>query len=108
MSQAHHAKLRRGKGQRGHYLLRLFVAGNGPNSKQALANLHRLCREHLNGRGTIETVDVTKDYEAAVKNNILVTPALILVAPRPRVMILGNLSDSRKVLAALRLHGSES
>jgi circadian clock protein KaiB len=108
MSQVSKTKLRRGKGQRGHYLLRLFVAGNGTNSKQALANLHRLCREHLNGRCTIETVDVVKNYEEAVRNNILVTPALILVAPRPRVMVLGNLSDRQKVLAALRLSGSES
>ena len=108
MSKLPKAKLRARKGHRGHYLLRLFVAGNGPNSKQALANLHRLCREHLNGRCTIETVDVVKNYEAAVRDNILVTPALILVAPRPRVMILGNLSDPRKVLVALRLSGSES
>jgi len=108
MSQGHPAKLRKGKGQRGHYLLRLFVAGNGPNSKQALANLRCLCREHLNGRCTIETVDVVKDYEAAVRNNILVTPALILVAPLPRVIVLGNLSDQQKVLAALRLSGSGS
>ena len=108
MSQVSKTKLRRGKGQRSHYLLRLFVAGNGTNSKQALANLHRLCREHLNGRCTIETVDVVKNYEAAVRNNILVTPALILVAPRPRVMVLGNLSDLPTVLAALRLSGSES
>ena len=108
MSQAHPAKLRRGKRRRGHYLLRLFVAGNGTNSRQALANLHRLCREHLNGRCTIETVDVVKNYEAAVTNNILVTPTLILVAPRPKVIVLGNLSDRQKVLAALRLSGSES
>ena len=108
MSQVSKTKLRRGKGQRGHYLLRLFVAGNGTNSKQAVANLHRLCREHLNGRCTIETVDVVKDFQAAVRDNILVTPALILVAPRPRVMVLGNLSDLPKVLIALRLSGSES
>jgi circadian clock protein KaiB len=108
MSQVSKAKLRRGKGQLGHYLLRLFVAGNGTNSKQALANLHRFCREHLNGRCTIETVDVVKNYEAAVRDNILVTPALILVAPRPKVIILGNLSDRKKVLAAMRLSGSES
>ena len=108
MKQASQAKLRRGKGRRGHYLLRLFVAGDGPNSKQALANLHRLCREHLDGDCTIETVDVVKNYEAAVRNNILVTPALILVAPRPQVIVLGNLSDPRKVLAALRLSESES
>jgi circadian clock protein KaiB len=108
MSPSPKAKLRRVKGQRGHYLLRLFVAGDGTNSKQALVNLRRLCREHLNGCCTIETVDVVKNYEAAVRNNILVTPALILVAPRPGVMVLGNLSDPQKVLAALRLSGSES
>jgi circadian clock protein KaiB len=108
MSPAPKAKLRGRKGQRDHYLLRLFVAGNGPNSRQALVNLRRLCQQHLNGHCTIETIDVTKDFEAAVRNNILVTPALILVAPRPRVMILGNLSDSRKVLVAIRLSGSES
>jgi len=108
MSKSPRAKHRAKRGQRSHYLLRLFMAGNGPNSKQALANLRRLCQEHLNGNCTIETVDVVKDYEAAIKDNILVTPALILVAPRPRVMVVGNLSDVPKVLAALRLSGSES
>ena len=108
MSKSPKARRRARKGQRGHYLLRLFVAGNGPNSRQAQVNLRRLCQDHLNGNCTIETIDVVKDFEAAVRDNILVTPALILVAPRPRVMILGNLSDSRKVLAALRLSGSES
>jgi circadian clock protein KaiB len=79
------------------------VVGNGPNSKQALANLRSICREHLQGRCTIETVDVVKDFDAAVKENILVTPALILVVPLPRVVVLGNLSDRQKVLLALRL-----
>jgi circadian clock protein KaiB len=108
MSKAPHAKLRSGEGKRGHYLFRLFMACGGTNSRQALVNLRRLCQEHLKGRCTIETVDVTKDFEAAVRDNILVTPALVLVAPRPRVVILGNLSDSQKVLAAIRLSGSES
>ena len=108
MSKAPRAKHRPGKGKRGRYLFRLFVAGAGPNSRQALVNLRRLCQEYLNGHCTIETVDVAKDFEAAARDNILVTPALILVAPRPRVMILGNLSDQRKVLVALRLSGSES
>ena len=108
MSKSPQGNHRAKKGRRGHYLLRLFMAGNGPNSKQALANLRSLCHEHLNGRCTIETVDVVKDFQAAVRDNIIVTPALILVAPPPRVMILGNLSDLQKVLAALRLSGSES
>ena len=108
MSKTTHAKPRPEKGKRGQYLFRLFMAGDGPNSKQALANLQRLCGKHLNGNCRIETIDVTKDYQAAVKNNILVTPALIMVTPRPQVVILGNLSDSRKVLEVLRLSGSES
>ena len=48
-------------------------------------------------------MDVVQDFEVAVKNNILITPALILIAPLPRVVILGNLSDLPTVLAALRL-----
>ena len=108
MRKSLQAKHRARKGRRGHYLLRLFMAGNGQNSQKALVNLRSLCQEHLNGRCTIETVDVVKDFQAAVRENILVTPALILVAPLPRVMILGNLSDLPKVLAALRLSGSKS
>ena len=96
-------KYKTSKRQAGHYVLRLFMAGNGHNSQKALVNLRSLCQEHLQGRHTIETVDVIKDFDAAVKNNILITPALILVAPIPRVMVLGNLSDRPKLLLALRL-----
>jgi circadian clock protein KaiB len=103
MSRAPRVTLRLGKTRRNHYLLRLFVVGDGPNSKQALSNLRILCREHLKGRHTIETVDVVENYAAAIDNNILITPALVLVAPLPRVTVLGNLSDLPKVLLALRL-----
>ena len=106
MSQAPKAKPPRNKAQRPHYKLRLYVIGDGPNSTQALTNLHSLCQEHLQGRCTIETVDVAKDLGAAAKDNILITPALILLAPLPRVVVLGNLSDRKKLLLALRLtHG---
>jgi circadian clock protein KaiB len=107
MSQNPRSKLRRGKEQRDHYLLRLFVVGIGPNSKQALSNLHSLCREHLKGRYTIETVDVVKNFKAAARDNILITPALVLVRPLPRVVVLGNLNDRQKVLLALRLSGGD-
>ena len=108
MSHGPQTKPRPGKGQHTHHLLRLFVAGNGPNSRLALSNLRRLCREHLKGRCTVETVDVVKHFEAAVRDNILITPALILVAPLPRVVVLGNLSDQPKVLLALRLSEGDS
>ena len=96
------------RARRAHYTLRLFMAGGGPNSRQALSNLRRLCEEHLKGRCTIETVDIVKNHAEAVRNNILVTPALILVAPRPRVVVLGNLSDQNRVLLALRLTNGDS
>ena len=102
MSKTPKAKPHARKGKPGEYLLRLFIAGNGQNSQKALANLRGLCQEHLEGRYTIETVDVVEDFQAAVRDNILVTPALILVAPHPRVIVLGNLSDRQKVLLALR------
>jgi len=91
------------KRKQGHYLLRLFMAGNGPNSTRALSNLRELCRQHLKGRFTIETIDVVKNFDAAVRENILITPALVLEAPLPRVVILGNLSHLQKVRLALRL-----
>jgi circadian clock protein KaiB len=108
MSKAPKAKPHARKEKPGHYLLRLFIAGNGPNSQKALANLRSLCQEHLEGRFTIETVDVVEDFQAAVRDNILVTPALILVAPLPRVIVLGNLSDKQKVLLALRVSEGDS
>ena len=91
-----------------HYRLRLFIVGRGPNSTLALANLRGLCREHLNGRCTIETIDVAKNFAAAARDNILITPTLILMAPLPRVIILGNLSDRAKVLLALRVLGGDA
>jgi len=103
MSRSPRAKIRRKNVPPDHYLLRLFMAGNGPNSRQALSNLRQLCQEFLKGRFTIETVDVVKDFKAAVRENILITPALILVTPLPGVIILGNLCDRQKVLLALRL-----
>ena len=85
------------------YVFRLFVAGDEPNSKQARENLARLCEAHLNGCYKIQIVDVLEEFRAALENNVLVTPTVILVAPPPPVTILGNLNDSSKVLVALRL-----
>jgi circadian clock protein KaiB len=69
--------------------------------------LARLCEEHIKGRYKIEAVDVLRDATSAHKNKVLVTPTLILIKPLPKVTVLGNLSDIRQVLAALRLNGNE-
>jgi circadian clock protein KaiB len=89
------------------YVFLLIVAGDESNSTQAKGNLARLCEEHLKGRYKIEIVDVLKETAVARKNNVLVTPTLILIKPLPKVTVLGNLSDTRQVLAALRLTGDE-
>jgi circadian clock protein KaiB len=89
------------------YVFRLFVAGNESNSSQARRNLARLCEERIKGRYKIDVVDVLRDATAAHENNVLVTPTLILLKPLPKVTVLGNLNDTRQVLAALRLTGDE-
>jgi circadian clock protein KaiB len=89
------------------YIFRLFVAGNESNSAQARANLIRLCATHIKGHHKIDTVDVLKDAARAHQNKVLVTPTLILIKPLPKVTILGNLSDTRQVLGALRLMGDQ-
>jgi len=108
MTKAHKRKRERNaKGGVKTYAFRLFVAGNEPNSTQARGNLARLCEEHLKGRYKIEIVDVLRDAAVAYKAGVLVTPTLILTASDPKVTVLGNLSDTPRVLAALRLTGDE-
>jgi circadian clock protein KaiB len=89
------------------YRLRLFVAGDESNSRRARENLARLCEEHMKERYELEIVDVLQDFRTALADGVLVTPTLIVVAPPPRVTVLGNLSDTEKVLSALRLTGGE-
>jgi circadian clock protein KaiB len=85
------------------YVFRLFVAGHETNSAQARENLARVCADHLDGRHRIEIIDVLRNAASAYEEGVLVTPTLILIEPRPRVTLLGSLSDKRQVLAALRL-----
>jgi len=89
------------------YRLCLFVAGGEPNSKLARENLTKLCEKCLKGYYELEVVDVLENFQAALENNVLITPTLLLTAPTPPVMVVGTLSDTEKVLAALRLNGGE-
>jgi len=107
MTRAHKTNGRRAKSKPIHYLLRLYIVGNGPNSKLAISNLRSLREQHFNGNCTIETIDIEKNFAAATRDNILITPALIMVSPLPRVTVLGNLGDRQKLLLALRLLESD-
>ena len=83
------------------FQLRLYVAGQSPNSLRALANLKAICQEHLGGRVNIEVVDVLSEPHRALGDHVLVTPLLVKVAPAPKAEILGNLSDTDSVLRVL-------
>jgi circadian clock protein KaiB len=84
-------------------VLRLYIAGGAPNSVQAIANLEAICREHLKGGHRLEVVDVLKHPQRAMAEGVLVTPSLARISPGPLANVVGNLSDSAKVLLALGL-----
>lgn len=88
------------------YRLRLFVAGDEPNSRRARENLAHICEEHVSEPCELEITDVLEDFEIALELGIYVTPALLIEAAGPRVTVFGNLSDINKVLKAMGLEES--
>ncbi len=89
-------------------VLRLYVAGNAPNSAQAVANLEEICREHANGAHDLEIIDVLKQPQRAMAAGILVTPTLCKLEPLPTAQVVGNLSDKPRVLLALGIRSQET
>jgi circadian clock protein KaiB len=85
------------------FKFRLYVAGDAPNSAQALANLTALCRAHLPDRHEIEVVDVFRESKRALAEGIFMTPTLVKLAPSPARSIVGTLGQTQPVLQALGL-----
>jgi circadian clock protein KaiB len=83
--------------------LRLYIAGQTPKSITALTNLKRLCEQHLAGRYRIEVVDLADQPHRASQDNIVVVPTLVRLLPHPVRKVIGDLSDSRKVLVRLNM-----
>lgn len=86
------------------YQLRLYVAGHTPKSIQAFANLKRICQEHLNGRYTIEIIDLIENPTLARGDQIVAIPTLVRKLPPPIRKIIGDLSDTERVLVGLDVH----
>jgi circadian clock protein KaiB len=82
---------------------RLYVAGQSPKSLCAFANLKKLCEEHLAGRYEIEIVDLVESPSLAKRDDILAVPTLVRRLPEPLRRIIGDLSDTERVLVSLRL-----
>ena len=83
--------------------LRLYVAGQTPRSLAASANLKRLCEDRLKGRYTIEVIDLAKTPQLAKDDQILAIPTLVRKLPEPVRKIIGDLSNTERVLAGLDL-----
>lgn len=85
----------------GNYNLRLYVAGQTPKSLAAIANLKRICEEHLAGRYTIDVIDLVVTPQLAAGDQIVALPTLVRHLPPPLKRIIGNLSDTERVLVGL-------
>ena len=83
--------------------LRLYVAGQTPNSIKALANLERICEEHLKGRYQVEVIDLLENPQLAKGDQILAIPTLVRRLPPPVRKIIGDLSNTERVLVGLDL-----
>jgi circadian clock protein KaiB len=83
------------------YDLRLYVAGQTPKSLTAIANLKKICEEHLKGQYRIEVVDLLKNPQLAAGDQILAIPTLVRKLPEPIKKIIGDLSSEEKVLIGL-------
>src|SRR5688572_9519957 len=83
--------------------LRLYVAGESPKSLEAFANLRRLCESHLAGRYQIEIIDLLQHPELARGDQIVAIPTLVRRLPAPFRKVIGDLSDTDRVLVGLQL-----
>jgi circadian clock protein KaiB len=81
--------------------LRLYVAGQTSKSLAAFANLKKICEEHLAGRYRIEVVDLIRNPQLAQGDQILAIPTLVRKLPEPIKKIIGDLSDTLRVLVGL-------
>ena len=91
----------------GIFVFRLYVAGDAPNSREAIANLTKLCEAHLPDRHEIEIVDVFLDPKRALTEAIFMTPTLVSVSPFPGRRIVGTLSNTEPILQILGLGSAQ-
>ena len=87
--------------------LRLYVAGQTPKSLTAFSNLKKICETHLEGRYDIEVIDLLKQPQLSKGDQILAIPTLVRKLPQPVRKIIGDLSDTERVLVGLDLRPAD-
>ena len=85
------------------YVLRLYVAGQSPRCATAFANLKKICEERLAGQYRIEVIDLLENPKLAQGDQILAIPTLVRKLPQPVRKIIGDLSNTERVLIGLDL-----
>src|SRR5262245_55758884 len=91
------------KSQNDSWVLRLYVAGQTPKSVSAFANLKRICSEHLSNKYRIELIDLLENPQLARGDQIVAIPTLVRNLPTPMKKIIGDLSNTERVLVGLDL-----
>ena len=87
--------------------LRLYVAGQTPKSLTAFSNLKKICETHLKGRYSIEVIDLVEQSQLSKGDQILAIPTLVRKLPQPVRKIIGDLSDTERVLVGLDLRPAD-
>jgi circadian clock protein KaiB len=90
------------------YVLRLYVTGMTARSTQAVAAIHDLCKEHLEGRYELNVIDIYQHPQLARDEQIVALPMLVKKLPLPLRRLIGNLSDRDRVLLGLDLKRKET
>lgn len=85
------------------YILRLYITGASPNSAKAISNIKKICDEHLKNGYRLEIIDIYQQPAIARKEEIVALPLLIKSSPLPVKRLIGNMSDTQKVLKGLEL-----
>jgi circadian clock protein KaiB len=96
-------QVKHGKTETNRYVLRLYVAGHTPKSIDAISNIKRICEEYLKGRYLLEVIDLYQQPQLAQGEQIIALPTLIKKLPLPLRRIIGNMSNSERVLVGLDL-----
>lgn len=95
------SKAKPGKADSGSYILRLYVAGKSPKSVAAITNIKQICEENLQGRYELEVIDLYQQPQLAQEEQIIAVPTLIRKLPPPLRRIIGDMSNTERVLVGL-------
>ena len=85
------------------YVLRLYISGMNPNSRRAVENIKKICEQYLIGRYQLEIIDIYQQPLLAQDDQIIAAPTLVKASPQPIKKLIGDMSNTEKVLTGLGL-----